>query len=190
LLEPPAYTGDEQKILIDFVLALQKRHVRDFLKRAGLRSSGTKPDLREKIQEALQNGDLTYEQVVDFLDSVASWGKQHVILYKGPRGDLRSWKDADQIQRHLKQHRVGKFLNARLPLILPDELTLSSITHSDGTLRVVAVQKQEYTERTPEHDARKEVDDGALITLKAYKNHVLRALVVFEWNLTTNTATW
>ena len=41
----------------------------------------TKEDLRQRFQEALDEGNLTYERLVDFLDSVAPWGKQHVFLY-------------------------------------------------------------------------------------------------------------
>ena len=89
LLHPPEYTKDERQALVGFVLALKKTYVQDFLKRVELQKSGTKPVLRDRLQEALDEGDLTYEEVVNFLDSVAPWGKQHVILYKGPRGDVK-----------------------------------------------------------------------------------------------------
>jgi len=188
LLDAPEYTAEERQSLVDFVLALKKTHIQDFLQRVELSKSGTKTDLRERLQEALDEGRLAYERVVDFLDSVVPWGKQHVFLYTGPRDDLRSWKDPDHVLRHLKRHRVGKFFNARLPLILPDRLTLSSITHSDGRLRVTAIQKRDYTERTPEHDDQKETQKGERIILKAYMHHVSRTLVTFEWDLNANTA--
>ena len=188
LLEAPAYTEDERRALIDFVLALKKSYIQDFLRRVELPRSGTKPDLRERLQEALAEGRLTYEQLVDFLDSVVPWGKQHVFLYKGPHGDQQSWKDPDYVHRHLKGHRLGKYFNARLPLILPDRLTLSSITHSDGRLRVTAIQKRDYTERAPEHDDEKEIEDGTTVVLRAYMEHLSRTLVAFEWDLTANIA--
>src|SRR3990170_2878980 len=127
LLRPPDYTAEERQALIDFVLHLRKSHIQDFLARAELPKSGTKSDLRERLQEALDEGRLTYEQLVDLLDSLAPWGKQHVFLYTGPRSDLRSWKDPDQFLEHLNRHGLGKLFNARLPLILPDKLMLSSI---------------------------------------------------------------
>ena len=88
----------------------------------------------------------------------------------------------------LKQHRLGKLFNARLPLILPEKLTLSSVTHADGRLRVTAVEKREYTERTPEHDEEKETESGERITLKAYMHHLTRTLAAFEWDLNANVA--
>ena len=103
---PPDYSAEEQQALIDFLLALRKSHIQDFLKQVERPSSGTKQDLRERLQEALDGGTLTYEQLVDSLDSVAPWGKQHVFLYHGPRGDMQAWKDPDHTQGLLKQHRL------------------------------------------------------------------------------------
>ena len=180
--------AEERQALIEFVLALRKSHIQDFLKQVELPKSGTKEDLRERLQEALDGGDLTYERLVDFLDFVAPWGKQHVFLYHGPRSDQQAWKDPDHVQRLLKQHRLGMLFNARLPLGLPAKLTLSSVTHMDGKLRVTAVEKREYTERTPEHDEEKETESGEKISLRAYMHHVTRTLAAFEWDLNANVA--
>lgn len=188
LLGPPDYSEEEQQALIDFVLALRKSHIQDFLKQVELPKSGTKQELRERLQEALDKGDLTHELLVDSLDSVAPWGKQHVFLYDGPRGDVQAWKDPDHTQRLLKQHRLGKLFNARLPLILPEKITLSSVMHADGRLRITAVEKREYSERTPEHDEEKETESGERITLKAYVHHLTRTLAAFEWDLNANVA--
>jgi len=49
LLDPPNYSGDERQALIDFVLALKKSHIQDFLKQVELARSGTKQDLRERL---------------------------------------------------------------------------------------------------------------------------------------------
>lgn len=167
LLKPPEYTSEERDALLDFVLALRKSHIRDLLKAVDLPVSGTKSDLRSRLQEALDNGGLALERLVDFLDTLAPWGKQHVFLYDGPRFDIRRWKEPSHVQGLLKQHRLGKLFNARLPLVLPDELTLSSVTHSDGRLRVTAIQKRDYSERAPDYDEERETLDGGRITLRA-----------------------
>jgi hypothetical protein len=188
LLKPPEYTSEEREALIDFVLALRKSHIRDLLKGADLPVSGTKSDLRSKLQEALENGALSFERLVDFLDTLAPWGKQHVFLYDGPRFDIRRWKEPSHVQGLLREHRLGKLFNARLPLVLPDKLTLSSVTHSNGRLRVTAVQKRDYSERAPDYDDEKETPDGERITLRAYVHHLTRTLVAFEWDLHANAA--
>jgi hypothetical protein len=88
----------------------------------------------------------------------------------------------------LKEHRLGKLFNARLPLVLPDKLTLSSVAHLDGRLRATAIQKRDYSERAREHDEEKETPDGEKITLRAYVHRVTRTLAAFEWDLNANTA--
>lgn len=188
LLEAPEYSTEEREALIDFVLALRKSKIQEFLSRAELRKSGTKPDLRSRLEEGLKEGTFTYERLVEFLDSVAPWGKQHVLLYKGPRGDLGPWKDANRVLSLLKQHRLGKLFNAQLPLVLPDKLTLSSVSYSNGRLRVTAIQKREYAERTPEHDEERATTDGNRLTLTAHVHHLTRTLVAFEWDLNANVA--
>jgi hypothetical protein len=188
LLTPPKYTAEEQDALIDFVLALRKSHIKIFLDRLELQKSGTKPDLRERLQDALKEGHLTHEKVVEFLDSIVPWGKQHVLLFKGPHDDLQAWKKPDHVLDLLRQHRIGKLFNTKLPLILPERLTLSSVTHSDGVIRVTAIQRREYTERTPEHDEIKETEEGKKMTLTARVHHLTRTLVAFEWDLTANVA--
>ena len=188
LLGAPEYTAEERKALIDFVLDLRKSSIQEFLASAELPKSGSKSDLRDRIQEALDDGHLKYEQLVDLLDTAAPWGKQHVLLYTGPHNNLQLWKEPDQFRGHLNQHRLGKLFNARLPLILPEKLTLSSITHADGKLRVTAVQRREYTERSPEHDKLTETVASEKITFKAYTHHLSRTLVAFEWDLNANTA--
>ena len=60
--------------------------------------------------------------------------------------------------------------------------------HADGRLRVTAVEKREYSERTPEHDEEKETKSGERITLKAYMHHLTRTLATFEWDLNANVA--
>jgi len=187
-LPPPEYTEDEKNALIDFVLAMRKTHVQGFFRDVKLPRSGTKTDLRERLRTALDEGSVTYEQATGFLDAHSPWGKQHVFLYTGPRGELKEWNDPDLLLPHLKNHRVGKYFNARLPLILPEKLTLSSIAHLDGKLRITAVQKREYQERAPEHDDAKKTKDGRPVKLKAYIDHVTRTLVTFEWDLPSNTA--
>lgn len=121
-------------------------------------------------------------------DTVVPWGKQHVFLFTGPRGDVKPWKDSQHVLDKLKKQQLEHLFNARLPLVLPEELTLSSITHAAGRLRVTAIQKREYSERAPEHDDTKVTEGDGEVILKAYVNHVSRTLVAFEWDLNANVA--
>jgi hypothetical protein len=188
-LATPAHTDEEMRAIVDFVLALKKSQIHELLQSADLPKSGSKAEVRKRIQDALEDGRLTVDQLVAFLDTVMPWGKQHVFLFTGPRGDIRSWKDSQHVLGKLRERDLDYLFNSRLPLILPETLTLSSITHAGGRLRVTAVQKREYSERAPEHDHTKKTTNGdGEIILRAYVRHLSRTLVAFEWDLNANHA--
>ncbi len=187
-LKAPAYTDEELAQLVTDLLVLKKVQIEDFLGQNGLRRSGTKSEKRELIEEALHDGDLAPESIIQFLDAVIPWGKQHVYLYKGPRSSIANWKKPDWVIKHLQQHRVSKYLNATLPLALPEAMRLSSILHNNGTLRITAIKKREWWEREPEYDESKRTPEGEPIALRAFVHRVTRSMVAFEWDLTTNTA--
>lgn len=187
-LSPPTFTSDEQDQIVTDLLALKKVQIGDFLMRAKLPKSGTKEEIRTRIEDALSDGALSLSHIVQFLDDVIPWGKQHVYLYKGPQSSIANWRNRDWLAQLLKKHRLGKYLNSRLPLVLPEQLRVSSIVHDDDRLRVTAIKKREWWERDPEYDGSTETRDGGDVELRAFVHRVTRSLVAFEWNLVANTA--
>jgi len=187
-LQSPVFTDDEQTQIVTDLLALKKTRIRDFLARSGLPKSGTKEDIRERIEGALSHGTLALSQLVQFLDEVIPWGKQHVLLYTGPRSTIASWKNTDWVSRLLKQHRLGKYVNGSLPLVLPEKMKISSILHDGTRLRITAIKKREWWERNPDYDGATVTDEGDDVELRAFVHHVTRSLVAFEWDLMANTA--
>jgi hypothetical protein len=187
-LDSPEYTDEEREKIVNYLLALKKPQIQAFLEANDLPKSGTKHSLRERVEEALDDGTLTYSAIVECLDVVAPWGKQHVYLYTGPTTPIENWKNPTWLTNHLKQHKVGKYLNAHLPLILPSALKLSSIQHDVNRLRVTAVERRDWWERNPEYDQQAKTDEGEQVALRAFIHHVDRGLIAFEWNLVANTA--
>lgn len=187
LLRAPEPTRQDRPVLIDLVLAVRKSSLQDLLKRVKLARTGTKPQIRSRIEEAVEKGHIRHETLVEFLDSVSLWGKQHVLLFDGPRHPIDEWKNTEQVHERLKQFQLDRLFNAHLPLVLPETLTLSSIAHTGERLRVTAVRRDKYDERAPQHDADEVTHDGEPIHLRAYKRHVSRVLVSFEWDLVANT---
>ncbi len=187
-LAPAAFTEDEQALIVTDLLALKKDQIGEFLAGAGLPKSGTKEVLRERIEEALEEGSLAMSQIVQFLDNVVPWGKQHVYLYKGPQSPIAEWRNAAWVANLLKQHRLGKLLNASLPLVLPDKMKVSSIFHDPKRLRITAVKRRDWWERNPDYDDTGKTDEGEDIELRAFVHRVTRSLVAFEWDLAANNA--
>jgi len=188
---PPDSTtlNEEQQALLTFLLVLRLDRVRDFLRRHELPRYGNRADLRERLEENLANGTITIVDLVDFLDEVEPWSKQHVYLYDGGDGLVEGWQNADTLRARLADANVAELLDARLPLVLPEELALSAITVEQGrVVTIAAVERREYREREPSRD-RVEVDSaGRTIELLAYVHVVTRGLLTFRWDLLTNTA--
>jgi len=187
-LKAPEYTDEEQAQLVTDLLVLKKGQIQGFLARNELPRSGTKAEIRDRIEEALREGDLPPERIVQFLDEVTPWGKQHVYLYKGPGSSIANWKKTDWVASLLKEHRLRKYLNATLPLALPDAMKISSILHNGRRLRITAIKKREWWERDPEYDESKVTDEGDPVELRAFIHRLTRGLVALEWDLNANTA--
>ncbi len=180
MLEPLGFTDDEQEQLVTDLLALKKRQIQEFLVQLELPKSGTKAELRSRIEESLLDSTISPEQIVRYLDEVVPWGKQHVYLYGGPKTSIADWKDVGWFKAHLKQHRLGKYLNAVLPLMLPEEMKISSILHDGRRIRVIAIKKREWDERDPDYDESKQTEAGEAVKLRAFVHRVMRGLVAFE----------
>jgi hypothetical protein len=186
---PVTNLSAEQQALLTFLLALRLDRVREFLGRHGLPRYGNRGDLRERLEENLDDGTITIVDLVDYLDEVEPWSKQHVFLYEGGEGLVEGWRDRDQLRARLGEAGAGELLDARLPLVLPEELTLSAITvEEERFVTIAAVERREYREREPSRD-RVEVDAaGRVVELIAYVHDVTRGLLTFRWDLLTNTA--
>src|SRR4051812_47077186 len=83
----------ERDELVSHVLALRKDFVQELLRRAQVARTGVKSDLRDRLRQALEDGKLSAEDLVDFLDEAEPGGKQHVFLYRVDPA-LDDWRDA------------------------------------------------------------------------------------------------
>jgi hypothetical protein len=185
---PPTYTAEEVELLLAYVAELRKDILQGFLERSDLVKSGNKAEVITRLQSAVEEGSLSYDALIELLDDVEPWNKQHVFLYNGTTAPIASWRDVSWVEAHLKQHRVHKYLNERVPLLLPEKLRLSTIEHDANHLRVVAVERREGFERDEELDKEGEDPEGDEVDYRAYVRRVTRGLIAFEWDLQANEA--
>jgi hypothetical protein len=186
-LPAPEYSTEERERIIDYALKLRKDEIQKFLREQDLPVSGTKPILRQRVEEKLAAKAISYGDLVDLVDRVEPWAQQHVYLYMGPP-NITMWRSAGFLQDLLKKHRLSKYLGSKLSLILPQKLTLSSIEHSDNIVRVTAIERRDAWERTEELDDEDITSEGDEIEFRAFVHHAYRGIVSFEWNLRTNHA--
>lgn len=179
----------EQEILVDVLLGLRVDRVRDFMRSAQLASSGTKADLRERLADAVLTGAVSINALIDYLDRVEPWGRQHVIMLEAETSAAEGWRRSDGIRRRLAAAGVEDLLDRRRRQRLPEQLALTAIRAEADMIEIVAVERRDYDERAPELDRTEQRDDGQLILLKAYRHVVTRGLLTLRWNTATRAAT-
>ena len=77
-LPAPEYSEEELDKIFQYFMTLKSDLIREFLSGKELQKSGTKSDLAELISKYLQDGDITYSDLVNYLDTVTPYMKQHI----------------------------------------------------------------------------------------------------------------
>ena len=121
-LHATKFSAEEQSQLISDLLALKKTQIRDFLGQSGLARSGSKEEIRNRVEDALARGTLLISQLVLFLNEVIPCRKQHVFVDKGPNGSTVNWKNRNRFSADSASVLVSR---------MPDE-TLSQFKAAAG----------------------------------------------------------
>jgi len=178
-------TATDVDRLVDYVFAHRSAAIRAFLKEEGLKVSGSKDDLRNRIRQAIADGSIVASGLVNLLDTIEGWGNQHIYLYQAPDGETKIWKSEARVRKRLQKIGQEELLNRRRPLVLPDEPTLSAVEWTKDRVRFIWVEKREWELRRGDLDL---AVDGNGIHFKAYEHKVARGITSFDWNLATGEA--
>lgn len=173
--------------LLDVLLGLGKKAVREFLKAHELPITGTKEQYRVLLAKELGKSRELCNAALRHIDLVGAWGKQHVFLLEGADGEAGQWRDPAWVSQHLGEKGVSHLLGAHFPLLEPTTLQVARLEVNPASVVATAVKGRRYTERAPTRDFAQRMD-GSRISYKAYVERVTRAWVRFEWNLDSNAA--
>lgn len=174
-------------ILLKYLLDRTNPEIGQFLQSFGLAKTGTKQELGERIERAIERGEADHEDVIAFLDGKAPWGKQHVFLFTGPPDLVPQWRDTEGLRARLENAGLAELLNTEVRVALPERLTLTGIKADDEAVAITAVARRDASLRRPELDFTSP-DDRALIAYHAYEQVTVRNTVRFEWDLVRNEA--
>lgn len=174
---------DEQTVLLDLLFSHRLGWVRDFLRARKLPKSGNQDVLRTRVESLLDDGTLSFTELVALLDTVEGWGNQHVYLYRAKDGLLASLSDEHELKLRLKKRGCLDLFNQAVPLSLPAIPTLSTIQWIPDRLRFVWIETRHWRARVPDQDLR----EGP-IEFDAYRPMTGRGLVSFSCDLTSGHA--
>lgn len=178
----------ERNVLIQAMSAFTVAQIRDLLREHGISGGGNKDELISLLDDAISDGKIEADTVISLLDRVVPWWKFHAFLYSAPKQTPALWRTESAARQHLRQHGVAKLLNAHVPLILPDQMTLASIEYTKDRLRVTAIQKRDYTVHDADLDEDGENEEGELVEWRAFVHQTARGMVVLEWDFLSRTA--
>jgi hypothetical protein len=183
----PVYSLEEQDLAVASMIRLSNPLILDFFHNCGIRKGTNKAEMKLRLVDALEAGFVSHADLYLYLNTIESWGRQHVILFDGPASSTDNWRDPAWVTDHVTRHGLSDYFNVTLPLALPTDLTLSSIEYTPAKLRITAVERREGVVREPELDREDAVADDTII-YRAYRYQVYRGLIAFEWDLVANHA--
>jgi hypothetical protein len=180
-------SNEELDELVSHVLGLRTDFVRKLLADAGLPAAERNQNraaLRGVLRDGLRDGTIDVADVVRFIDEQEPGGKQHVFVLRPRKAYNDRWKDPAAVRRRLRRRAaVRDLLDADLPLIMPDGLTLSSVRLGDDMIEVVGVEARRYFDRDERYDEERTSDEGLPIELRAYVERVARSTVLLRWDV-------
>lgn len=172
---------------VDFLLNVLFDHnmirVQVLLKKKGLSAKGTKPELRDLVESYLRDSRLTVADLVGLLDEIEGWGNQHVYLYKASDTLVAELSDETRLKGTLKKLRLARLLNRRIPIVLPDEPTVSCVEWTAQRIRFIWVERRQYRERREE-----ESYTEATLEFHAFEVLQSRGIISFSCDLVSGLA--
>jgi hypothetical protein len=188
---PPFPASQEQTLfrdrdvlfLIAQVIATHRRHAQALLVELGLPGSGTKADQAKMLQVAVDQGRLTPDRLVEFLDEIQAWGNQRVFLFRAPGAVVLRWRSEAYVRAALTIAKMEHLLNSRRTIFLPESATVSSITLTDVLFTITWVQARHWFEKVGER-----YEDGGDRREKTEMKRTTRALFSFELDLESGVA--
>lgn len=178
----------DQKNIFKYFISLNSNLISEFLKSKDVKSSGSKKNMIKQLNKELEEGTITHYDLLQYLESVELYGKQHVILYTGPVSDIEKFRNKNEFMKLMEDTEFINYLNASLPISFPRELQIASIIYSENEkLEIYAIEAHYHLERHEEKDSF-EVIDGQEIEFRAHTRNLRRGIMVFRWDLVVNNA--
>lgn len=188
---PDAQEVSDLKRLVAGIIRDQgNRFIKELMRTKDIKLGVNKDDFEYNLNNAVQLGELRLSDVDAWLQSVEGWGNQHVYLFTLTSAILSELTES-KLRRAVENAGYNDLWNASTVMSFPDEPEPTSISFTDGVLRIVwqeassgwtPVPKKNYTEEedldTYEYRAYRKVDRRAVTRFEANKALGIAALFI------------
>jgi hypothetical protein len=171
-----------RSLIKNVVVAQGNIFIRELLRGKKLSIGTTKEDFEANLLQAINNGELQFEDVIQWLEEVEGWGDQHVYLYHLPTSVTADqvWRSADTVRAKLSL--AQKKLWEAHSLSFPETWELTGISYADRVLTYVWHEKYPTLLRRPKLDRREEID-GDTYEFRAFLERPDRSVLRFVLQL-------
>jgi hypothetical protein len=181
--EPPSESEADvlRRLVRGVVLAQGNLFIKELLRRKRIKIGSTKADFETNLLRAIDDGQLTQDDVESWLNDVEGWGDQHVYLYRLTKEVMRDsfWRSNVELRRRLRTAGLEDLLNAPTSWAFPEERQLTGIYCNRESLRFVWHERQTAWIRTPERDREEELD-GDRYQFRAHRERFDRSVMRLE----------
>lgn len=133
-------------LLLRHLEALRSDLIREFLSTNEIAPLGqTKGETLARAVSALEGGEVPWDRLVAYLDTVEPYGKQHVVLYD-TEAPLDDWTE-EAVSDLVEESGLADIRDNPQPLAAPDEMQLSSISLGANFLEVYAIARRVLRQR-------------------------------------------
>ncbi len=175
--------GDLRKLVSGIVVVQGNLFIKELLRKNGITIGRTKADFEANLLAAVDDGHLRLADVEAWLADVEGWGNQHAYLWKFPSSVLPDeiFTSEEALRRRLAPGKLAHLLGAPTTLAFPDELELTGIERSEGSIRIVWHKALEgWTPATEKDIPQREEEDGEVYKYRAYRQRRDRSVMRLE----------
>jgi hypothetical protein len=165
-----------KRLAAGIIRAQGNRFIKELLRAKNIRIGTNKDDFERSLSDAIESGQLTLEDVQNWLNEVEGWGNQHVYLFN-ISSTLRRELTLPKIRQKVSADaELAAVWDAPTVLAFPDQPKLTSISFNDGVLRIIWQETSPGLVPVPEKNF--VVEEG----LDTYEYHAFRRV---EWRAVT-----
>ena len=166
------------------VLAQGNVFIKELLRDKGLRIGATKADFITSLNAAIDSGQLSSQDLEDWLHRVEGWGQEYVYLFKVPAAIANDplWSDPNAVSKRVAAAGLKEFWEASSSLQFPERLKLTGVYFRDSQLRYIWHQGVSSWYRDRSKDYTEVVEDDRY-EFRAYRQKSERTVMRFELRL-------
>ena len=175
-----------KRLAAGIIRAQGNRFVKELLRAKKIRIGLNKDDFERHLTEAIESGQLTLEDVEQWLNEVEGWGNQHVYLFNiSPT--LKRELTLPKVRQRVHDAGLDDVWDAPTVLAFPDQPQLTSISFRDSVLRLVWQEASPGWVPEPEKNYT-EQEGLDTYEYRAYRKVEWRAVTRFEAHLASDLA--